>query len=60
MTGLLPEPDPPPLPDPPPELVVVFEGEPPHPTMTRTWSANAIEQRRERSSRNMRYSDMQM
>ena len=54
-----PEPDPP-LPEPPPEPgllppplpVLVFEVEPPHPTMTRTWSATANEQRKERKSRN--------
>jgi len=57
-----PEPDPPPLPDPPPEPgllplplpVLVFEGEPPHPTITRTWSANAKEEKKERKSRNIR------
>ena len=60
----LPEPDPPPDPEPlpepeplpPPLLVVVFEGEPPHPMMTKTWSANANTQSRERKERNMRYS----
>jgi hypothetical protein len=50
-----PLPDPP-LPEPPlePELLVI-EGEPPHPAITKTWSANAKEQRRERKSRDMPY-----
>ena len=49
-----PPPVPPPLPDPPPEPgLLVIKGEPPHPAMTKTWSANANEQRKERKNRNM-------
>jgi hypothetical protein len=52
-----PLPDPPLLPDPPPEpALLVVESEPPHPAMTRTWSANANEQRKERKSRNTQHS----
>jgi hypothetical protein len=52
---LLPEPLP--LPDPLlllplPETVPL----PPHPVKSKTWSANANEQRKQRKSRNMRYS----
>lgn len=54
--------DPPPEPGllPPPLTVVGFEVEPPHPMMTRTWSANANEQRKERKSRNIRYPRCEM
>ena len=44
----------PPDPDPPPDPVLLFfEGEPPHPTITKTWIANANEQKIERKDRNI-------
>ncbi len=62
-TVVLPVPDPPlpdpPLPPPEPGLLMV-EGEAPHPAITRTWSANTKEQRRERRIRNMGYPDVQI
>jgi hypothetical protein len=36
-------------------VLPAVEVEPPHPARTKIWSANANEQRKERKSRNMRY-----
>jgi hypothetical protein len=47
--GLLPPPGPVPPPDP------LLLPDPPQPTMTRTWSAKADEQRKEGKSRTMHY-----
>ena len=51
VPGAPPDPEPDPPPDP---VLLVFEGEPPHPTMTKTWIANANEQKIERKDRNIR------
>jgi hypothetical protein len=68
LLGDPPMTEPPPLPDPPPEPgllppplpVVVIEVEPLHPTIIRTWNANANPQEKERKNRNTRYSSTRM